>query len=338
MFTFRCTRKLLDRLKTKPEATPAAPTTVLGDWYANHLIIHRQHLVLCCAERTFLPVLLPTGELASLIPRLRAELGDLLAAIGVPRHASDLELAAMADHAVAKTASRTVLGVMNEYGLALEQARRGERLQDLSLWLAKTPVGPLRMESPARASLAAFANASPNLDVSPIRAPSAHSSPAAKSARRRSGEKTRPGPAANAPAARACELCGKRGNARQTDCCGRFICDDEENYVPLSYARNSCDRNHRRYTLCGFHFAEDHEGHWQGCQACRRQFETEMYVYYGTNEHNFEKLKDGVAARGSASRSESSAKLPAASPGFKRRKQNNGNLLILVAGARAGQG
>jgi hypothetical protein len=58
----------------------------------------------------------------------------------------------------------------------------------------------------------------------------------------------------------------------------------------FSYARNSCHRNHRRFTLCGYHHAEGHGGSWKECQDCRDSFETEMYVWYGTNECNFEKL------------------------------------------------
>ena len=92
-----------------------------------------------------------------------------------------------------------------------------------------------------------------------------------------------------------CGLCGKRSKLSRTECCGQWICDDEENYVLFSYARNSCSRNHRRYTLCGFHFNETHKGSWQDCTKCRSHFETEMYVYYGTNEFNFEKLANPPA-------------------------------------------
>lgn len=70
------------------------------------------------------------------------------------------------------------------------------------------------------------------------------------------------------------------------------ICDDEDKYVLFSYARNSCYRNHRRFTLCGYHHTEEHSGHWKDCQECRDSFETEMYVWYGTNEYNFEKLEN----------------------------------------------
>jgi hypothetical protein len=106
--------------------------------------------------------------------------------------------------------------------------------------------------------------------------PRAGSSPSSRSAR----------------ATRACGLCGTRGKLAKTECCGNWICDDEQSYVLFSYARNSCSRNHRRYTLCGYHSAEGHAGSWQECTACRNGFETELFVYYGTNEYNFVTLED----------------------------------------------
>ena len=90
----------------------------------------------------------------------------------------------------------------------------------------------------------------------------------------------------------ACGLCGKKGNLTKTECCGRWICDDADNYVLFSYSRNSCYRNHDRYTLCGYHHAEGHSGDWKTCAQCRDSIETEMYVHYGTNKYNFEVLED----------------------------------------------
>ena len=89
-----------------------------------------------------------------------------------------------------------------------------------------------------------------------------------------------------------CGLCGKTGRLIKTDCCGNWICDDEHKYVLFSYARNSCHRNHSRYTLCAYHHNEGHAGDWKDCGECRHAFETEMYVWYGTNESNFEKLQN----------------------------------------------
>jgi hypothetical protein len=89
-----------------------------------------------------------------------------------------------------------------------------------------------------------------------------------------------------------CGLCGKTENLTKTDCCGQWICDDEHKYVLFSYARNSCHRNHRLYTLCGHHYSEKHTGDWKTCPQCQSEIEPEMYAYYGTNEYNFKKLEN----------------------------------------------
>jgi len=94
------------------------------------------------------------------------------------------------------------------------------------------------------------------------------------------------------PARPKCGLCGKSGKLIKTECCGNWICDDTDQYVLFSYARNSCYRNHDRFTLCSYHHHEQHAGRWQDCPQCRADFETEIYVYYGTNEYNFEKLEN----------------------------------------------
>lgn len=111
-------------------------------------------------------------------------------------------------------------------------------------------------------------------------ATSKHSKPRAKSRQPRSGNQPR------------CGLCSKTGKLTKTECCDNWICDDEDKYVPFSYARNSCHRNHSHYTLCAYHHYEGHPGRWQDCQKCRDSFSTEMYVWYGTNEYNFEKLEN----------------------------------------------
>lgn len=92
-----------------------------------------------------------------------------------------------------------------------------------------------------------------------------------------------------------CGLCGKTKKLTKTECCNQWICDDEDKYVIFSYARNSCSRNHSRFTLCGYHYTEEHPGNWKDCPKCRNSFETEIYVYYGTNEYNFQKLENPPA-------------------------------------------
>ena len=87
-----------------------------------------------------------------------------------------------------------------------------------------------------------------------------------------------------------CGLCGKTRNLIKTECCGNWICNDQHKYQLFTFAHNSCSRNHDRYTLCAHHYAEEHPGDWKTCPKCREDIEPEMYVYFGTNEYNFEKL------------------------------------------------
>ncbi len=117
-------------------------------------------------------------------------------------------------------------------------------------------------------------------------------------AKGRSARGSRPGPAERGRRGdgERCGLCGKGKRLKRTECCASPICDDESDYALFSYARNSCSRNHRRFTLCGVHHLEAHTGDWKSCVACREYFaELEMYVYYGTNEYNFEKLDNPPA-------------------------------------------
>jgi hypothetical protein len=92
-----------------------------------------------------------------------------------------------------------------------------------------------------------------------------------------------------------CGLCGKTGKLTRTPCCGNWICDDADQYVPFSYERNSCFTNHSKYTICAFHHHGGHAGRWQDCAQCRENGPLEMYVHSATNEYNFEKLENPPA-------------------------------------------
>jgi hypothetical protein len=135
---------------------------VLGDWYATYLIVHRQHWVLCCAEKTFLPVVITARDTARLVPRLRDGLEHLFPQMGIPSALLATELQEMESVAIAKTASRVVLGVMNEYAWALQcrapptGSGPPAAPEELSLWLAETPVGPLAMKNPMEATRGAL--------------------------------------------------------------------------------------------------------------------------------------------------------------------------------------
>jgi len=134
--------------------TTTPSSTWLGDWYATLVFLRSARFVLCLSERTLLPVVLPARELATLGTRLASAAGQVMAAIGVPAEVARDEQDRMAEAVVARTASRRVLGSMNDFAFMLAaQFDPNASLLDLSLDLAETPCGPLRMESPMRATL-----------------------------------------------------------------------------------------------------------------------------------------------------------------------------------------
>ncbi len=110
MFTLRCTRTLLKRLRAQPNASPPPPTTRLGDWYGNLLYTRPQQLVICVSERSLLPVVVPSRGSAP---------------------------------------TRQILGSMNDFASILETyLAHGDSLIEASLRLAKAPCSPIQMRSP----------------------------------------------------------------------------------------------------------------------------------------------------------------------------------------------
>ncbi len=154
MFTLRCTRSLLKRLKARPDPSSPAPTTKLGDWYCNLLHTRPQQLVLCASEKTLLPVVIPAKGIEPVALRLTAAVGAMLRAIGVPETVVKAELAAMVEVTISTTASRTVLGSMNDFAFMLEShLGYGESLVEASLNLGNSPCSPIGMNSPREATI-----------------------------------------------------------------------------------------------------------------------------------------------------------------------------------------
>jgi hypothetical protein len=144
MFSLHCTKKLLDRIKPELEA-PRAGTTRLGNWYATALFWKPQ-MALVVNERTLLPVFLPLAPAATLAQRFPIALREVLLALDMPAEFIASEISGMGEVVYAKTANRSVLGVMNEFVYLAEGYRDQDGSVDpvrLSLRLAGTPCGPL---------------------------------------------------------------------------------------------------------------------------------------------------------------------------------------------------
>jgi hypothetical protein len=148
VFAVRATKKLLDRLGG-PSRSEEPTTTMLGDWYGT-VLAWRPQVALFVNEVTRLPVLVAMAPAASVVTRLVDQAAVLFARLGLDRRFIATERDAMSDHRLAKTASRSVVGSMNDFAfLAAAHRADGEAddLLALSLRLAHTPCGPLRAGS-----------------------------------------------------------------------------------------------------------------------------------------------------------------------------------------------
>lgn len=158
MFTLRCTKKLLDRMRVKPDLQPPPSTTKLGDWYADTLNLGRERLVLCVSELTLLPVIVPAISAGiDLNAKLARGLRETLTAMGVSTHAIDEKVNELLDVTIAKTASRVVLGSMNEFQFMVHHVRHQHptaSMLDLGLHLADVLCGAIDYEPPRDATVA----------------------------------------------------------------------------------------------------------------------------------------------------------------------------------------
>ena len=113
MFYLHCTKKLLDRIK--PEISPPGQSdTSLGNWYATALFWKPQ-VAMLVSERTLLPVLMPLAPAATLARRFPAQLALILKEHGIAADFIAQEVWRMNRVNYAKTANRSVLGILNEF-------------------------------------------------------------------------------------------------------------------------------------------------------------------------------------------------------------------------------
>jgi hypothetical protein len=144
MIVVRGTKKFLDRAGP-PAADDVTSSGLLGDWYVN-VWFWRPQVAVFVSGRTLLPVVVPLAPAASVVERLPGSFKEIARRIGVNGLALAAELQSMDEWVLAKTASRSILGVMNEFSHLADNYRWRQDpvdLVDLSLWLSQVPCGPL---------------------------------------------------------------------------------------------------------------------------------------------------------------------------------------------------
>lgn len=149
MLTIRCTQRLLKafRIKVIGEETPS--TTRLGDWYANLIGTTCGNRILCVSDRSLLAVVLGEQPWNELPTSLGIAVSVVLERAGVPLDVIRRELAEMEKGRYAKTNSRVVLGVMNDfaYAVGLHLDGREDELA-VSERLGRTPCSPIEYAFP----------------------------------------------------------------------------------------------------------------------------------------------------------------------------------------------
>lgn len=145
MLIVRATRKLLDVVGPPDLSADDHDTTLLGAWYATRMP-WRTRVALLVSESTLLPVLMPLTPAASWPSRIAAQVATVLAAHDAPTVFIEAELQSMRDHRLGPTASRRLVGVMNEFVHLADVHRAHDADPDLlalSMRLSTTPCSPL---------------------------------------------------------------------------------------------------------------------------------------------------------------------------------------------------
>lgn len=157
MVTMRVTAKVANRLKVKLEHATSQSTGKLGDWYVNHIIVRRQHLLIAVSERTLLPVVIPARDLKIFPHRLAHDLESMLRILGISEESIRAETKEMFRWTFAKTDSRQMLGSMNDFVKVLDTFMDdGAPVLKQALRLATAPCSPIGMDSPIEATCQLF--------------------------------------------------------------------------------------------------------------------------------------------------------------------------------------
>ena len=137
MILFRCTQKLLKLSRIKPqEPPPILPRTSLGEWYVNviSLTFPGKSAVIYTHAPSRLTVITVGRSLKKTIPIFQSRLFSLLSRIGVNEQFAQMQRLAFDDYLICKTASKSMLGSMNEIKYLIQnEASYSASLESLDL-------------------------------------------------------------------------------------------------------------------------------------------------------------------------------------------------------------
>lgn len=156
MVTIRCTKKLRDFLDTTLTEPLLPSTSMLGDWYANLIDTSAGRLVLIVNQKSLLAVVIPVMSASRLEDWFRMRVYNLLQMIGVDPRVAVAELKHYEEVQYAATASRSVLGSMNDFGAILQVwfdpglGMEALDISEMEVRLSEVPCKPLGYDFPRK--------------------------------------------------------------------------------------------------------------------------------------------------------------------------------------------
>lgn len=137
MVILRRTSRLQSQLP-ETRAAYADSDTALGDCYANRIVVHRTPLLLLISSKSLLPLVLPARDVRTLPDRLASVVRRRLAGLGLAAAVVEAEVSAMVPVVVAKTADRSVLGILVDFAKGAPYYLPERRSSDADLLALET--------------------------------------------------------------------------------------------------------------------------------------------------------------------------------------------------------
>jgi len=149
MVIYRCTQKIIKR-GFDFSSVELKGNTILGEWYCDYIVKKPYHLVLFTNAISLLPIFTKASPIDTLFARFTSDLELFLQLMGMNREKVNLEIDKMQEYSIKPTNNRRILGVMNDYKVALNfyLFDNPETLIAISRHLAETPFSVINFQSP----------------------------------------------------------------------------------------------------------------------------------------------------------------------------------------------
>jgi hypothetical protein len=133
MFVFHPTIRLAQKMKIQTTTTREnSHSTLLGNWYAEVLILSTKQFIICMNDKSNLTVVLNASPYSTCASRLKIGLQEILLDLGVPSNIVDSECIEMDTFQFAKSSNKIASGKLNQRRFEMETAFYFEQKKHLS--------------------------------------------------------------------------------------------------------------------------------------------------------------------------------------------------------------